>query len=310
MNIECGRVAVAGYYTFFLNGEKVFEAPSKNLITDFGWNRIMNIAMWQPGQIQVGTSNTPPAVTDVALGAFVAEVTPSGGPGSTGTDANGEYSATTTTGTFAVGAVVGNIAEVGYKVQAGDSSLMSRSLVKDATGNPAVIVVTAADQLVVQFQLRYYRSALDLTGNITVAGVPTTYVFRTGTKTAGTTADGVHFGGFTPIDVDVEAFGGDVVFGPPGVAPSGGTNTSSGGLSITSLVVDSNTGVVSYNLGPVATSSGNLSGGTVCINIRNMGPSSTELGAYGQLKVQFTPPIPKDDTKILTYSFSYTFTRL
>lgn len=313
MNLNCGNVGVAGYYTFELNGVKVFESTSKNLITDFGWNRLFNLTLVavSSSALQVGTDNTPPAVTDTALGAVLAQkVATSSETIGTGSDTTGNYSYSRYTYVFAQGAVVGNVAEVGWKVASTDASLTSRALTKDGLGNPAVIVVTAIDQLTVIYELRYYRAAIDSTGSVTVAGVPTTYTIRTASSVSGT-APASLIGGLTPAASTVRHYGTGSVLGPAdGGSPSGASTIATSQTPITGLSTNSSTGVVSFTTAVIPTASGNTSGGVVNALITPSGGSSNLLGAYGDIKIGFSPAIPKDSTKTISYSLSFTFTRL
>lgn len=315
MIIDCGEIGVAGFYTFELNGKPVFEVPSKNLITDFGWSRLSNLTdiVLSGAECSVGTGNTPPATSNTALGALVAAVV----GGSTAvvgnaTDGVGNYSFSRTSFVFAQGAVVGNIAEVGFRVASGDASLTSRSLVKDGLGNPAVIVVTVIDQLTVTYELRYYRFNSDITSSVSVAGVPTTYIVRPASPVPGTSADTTRLGGFLPTTLDqLRHFGTGTTFGGLNIDVTG-TSVLVSGVTVTgaSVTVNPTNTIVAFNSSIIATGSGNSTGGILNLQFSPSGPASRRLGAYGFLKVNFSPIIPKDSTKTIQYSFSYTFTRL
>lgn len=313
MILDCGNIGVAGYYTFELNGVKVFEAPAKNLITDFGWNRLVNLGNINVSTsvLQVGTGNTPPTVTDTALVALLAQKTTTDTQTvGTGTDATGNYSFSRWGYIFAQGAVVGNVAEVGWKVASGDASLTSRSLTKDGAGNPAVIVVTAIDQLTVNYELRYYRATLDISNTVTVAGVSTTYTLRTSTNTAGTSSTATLLAGLTPATCTIAHYGtGSVLGAADGGAPTGTATTAVTNTALSSVVATPGTGVVTFTTPVIPVGSGNSSGGVVNMLLTVLS-NSAGMGAYGQIKVGFSPAIPKDSTKTLSYSFSFTFTRL
>lgn len=313
ISIDCGSVGVAGYYSFYRNGELVYEEPSKNLITDYGWDRLVNVgeASASATTLQLGTSNTPPTVGDTALGGFLVQKVGNGAlTNGTGTDTNGNYSFTRLSYVFAQGAVVGNVAEVGWKVASGDSGLTSRSLVKDGNGNPAVIVVTAIDQLTVTYELRYHRAAVDVSGTVMVAGVSTTYVFRTAAPTVGTSEASIVIGGFTPSLVQVRHYGAATVLGAPGTDPIGTSISAIDQSAMVNRVMSSNntSATLTFTTPVCGTGSGNASGGVGCIILTVYGPTN-RLGVYGTLKASFTPPIPKDSTKTLAYSFSMTINR-
>lgn len=321
MIIHGGEIGVMGVYYFFLNGKPVFSEPSKNLITDYGWTRLSNLNVLNNSSTsggatcQLGASNTAPTTGDTALGALIASkqgFTPGSTVLGTGSDVLGNYSYSRYAFVFPLGGVVGNVAEVGYKVLNADTSLTSRSLVKDAMGNPAVIVVTAADQLTVMYELRYYRSSLDITGSVTVAGVPTTYTLRTGSPVSGTSTSTSQLGGLNPtFTTSVSHYGTGSTLGAPNTGVSGTqlglTNRAATGLVIT--VTPTNT-VITFSLGPFSTTEGNSSGGVLNAQFQFGDGGSVSLGAYGAIKMNFSPAIPKDSTKTITYSFSFTFTRL
>lgn len=120
----------------------------------------------------VGTGATPPAVTDTGLVAQLA-VSPSGVRQSgtysynSGTD---ELSAVTVMQyAFTLGAVVGNISEIGIR-PISQTNLFSRALIVDGGGSPTTITVTASDQLIVNYTLtgtisRTVNYTMDLSGS-------------------------------------------------------------------------------------------------------------------------------------------------
>lgn len=312
MSINAGTVSVAGYYTFYLNGEPVFEEPSKNLITDSGWNRLLNFGQVSSTittsggiTIQVGTSNTTPLVTDTTLGAFLAQkIGASSATTPAGSDVNGQYQAHRLTFTFPLGSVVGNIAEVGFKVAGTDSFVTSRSLVKDGLGNPAVVSVTADDQLIVVYEVRYYRSYADFTGTLTIGGVSTNYVIRMATNLAPN-----YFSGFKPLSTNGYILRGTgAVFGAAGVDSTGGTALTSVASGAVAATVNVATGVVTLTHPTMSIGSGNISGGINVLETKYSDSSS--YPGYGTVKAQFTPNIAKDNTKTLAITLAYTFTRL
>lgn len=317
MQLTCGDVGVMGLYTFELNGKRVFECPSKNLITDFGWNRLSNLgdAPTSGSVVQVGSSNTPPALSDTTLGAFLAQQAGAGSQTqATGTDGVGIYTESTVAYAFAQGAVIGNVAEVGFKFNTADAGLTSRSLVKDGLGNPAVIVCTAIDQLTVNYTLRYYRPNFDVTGSVTVAGVPTTYIVRAAQLVAGTSSNSSYFGGLSLEVLNTfNHYGTGSTLGAAGSAVSGSITTVSTGATVVSKVITVNptNTVVTFSTPVIATAVGNSAGGVLNLQFNPASSTGTTLlGAYGVVKANFSPAIPKDNTKTLQYSFSFTFNRL
>lgn len=311
--VECG---VAGYYTFELNGVPAFSMPTKNLITDFGWNRLFNMGEQNNNLtvVQVGTGNTTPSTADTSLVAFLAQVAGnSTGTVQKGTDTIGEYTSTRVTYVFAQGAVVGNISEVGWKVANGDSALTSRSLIKDGLGNPATMTVTAIDQLTVTYELRYYRPPVSNSGTLTIGGVSTNYTLLNAVGAIGTTEATYAIAGFKPSRVTMTHYGTGHTFGVAGVNPSGGGAISAASAELlTSVVVDTVASTVTVSTNTIATGTGNSPGGVGAVLIEmhfgTGGPH--ESGMLSAMKLSFTPFIAKDNTKTLRYTLVYTITRL
>lgn len=305
------EVGVAGYYTFLLNGEEATECPSKNLITDFGWSRLLNLtsADISGASLQVGTSNTPPVVTDSALGGLLA--TKIGGTNlstTSGTDTVGVYQGIRYSFAFTQGSVVGNVSEVGFRVAAADASLTSRSLVKDGAGNPATITVTAIDQLTVQYEMRYYLNmTLDVTGSVTVAGVPTTYIIRQAANDKA--AGGVtQIEGLFPLRYENGFFGSTFSMGAPGTNP-GGTNTDPILINVTAASVNVAAGTATFTLA-YSTAQANAPGGLFGMLLSPLDFANASVAGRGKLKVSFSPPIPKDSTKTLAITMTITYVRV
>ena len=156
------------------------SGKSGNLIVDVGWAvvRASNSLMLFMAPC-VGTGSTPPAVTDTALAAFLY------GTSCEGALSVAETATITNTGdaagtvprssnisqafTWPLGAVVGNVTEVGMYVTTAytdaplSGSLYSRALFVDGGGAPVTLVVTASDY----FRLTVYRERHTQQTNIT-----------------------------------------------------------------------------------------------------------------------------------------------
>lgn len=308
MNIHGIEIGVAGFYSFYLNGELVQECPVKNLITDFGWNRLfaLTFAATAPTQIQLGTSNTPPTLADTVLGAFLVSKDSSNAlTHITGTDTVGTYRGHSFTYVFAQGAVVGNVAEVGWKVASGDAALTSRSLVKDGAGNPAVITVTAIDQLTVVYQLRFYLNrTLTNTGSVTVAGTPTTWTIMAAANDVPMGNASVQ--GYTPTSAFLVTYGNDFVMGAVGTNPTGTFSTYT--LTLTSVTANASTGVITSTY-TFAVDDANQTGGLFGLTF-NYKQGAADAGHLGKYKMSFSPAIPKTNTKTLALTTTITIVRL
>lgn len=301
-NCECG---MAGFYTFLVNGVEVFTAPSKNLITDSGWSRFLSSGSIPTSSMQVmlGTGNTPPTTADTALVAQVAQHTGPTLSTTSGTDATGAFNAHRMTHTFAQGAVVGNIAEVGWKAASTDSALFSRSLIVDGLGNPTTLVLTAIDQLTVNYDLRYYvNNTLTSTGVISIGGVSTTWTLRPSAVQGIASFSGIS--GLNTPSMSLGGYNSLVTLGGPGSAPTGASLDYNATKSVT-VTVSVPTNTVTYQFDTISTGEANLFGGIGALVFGLGNPSILING----IKVGFSPAINKTSTKTLDVTFSITFTR-
>lgn len=174
------KIGASGIFDIFVKHDdgSISEYPNcKNKITNQGldvWGGVYpsGYSNTAQGGISVGTGNTAPTATDVVLQAPLAFTTnQTAGPTAAGV-LTAPYSASNTIQyTFAVGAVIGNIAEVGMLIQnsgtatAGDR-VFSRALIQ-VGGSPGTITLTSSDQLIVNYTLTFTYAA-DTTGSLNV----------------------------------------------------------------------------------------------------------------------------------------------
>ena len=157
------------------NGVTIKSIPRENnLITRGGMDALALLGNY----LHVGTGGTAPVFADTSLENFLASSGASGWTQNTsilsGTDylkeSQNEY-------TFSIGAVVGNIAELGVSETTSEASdIQTRALFKDGGGLPTTIAVTAQDQLVVTYFVQKTISMVPFVSSIsaTLDGVPTT----------------------------------------------------------------------------------------------------------------------------------------
>lgn len=182
MNVNI-KNKIQGYFRICVKGEdgnvKEDTGWFPNLITNQGMDWIgssppnYNVSFGQQyigTHCGVGTGTTTPAFTDTALTSFLAMY-----PAGYGSNVEGFSTTSYVTGppdywsgirtyNFAIGAVVGNIAEVGIGNTAFGNTqpqLFTHALILVA-GSPGTITVTSSDALVVYHEMRLY---LDLTTN-------------------------------------------------------------------------------------------------------------------------------------------------
>lgn len=155
------------------NGTSRKIGPFKNLITNQGLNSFGGIPQtYNILNCFVGTGTTAPAPgdTDMAAKINVLALGYSGAQVLGVNEGAPNYSSLLTMQyNFAVGAVVGNISEVGVGrgvVSANVltiQNLFSRSLIVDANGNPITITIFADESLTVQYYERTYPNLSDST---------------------------------------------------------------------------------------------------------------------------------------------------
>jgi hypothetical protein len=179
LTLKCG---IAGYYQFIVkHGDgSITEYPRfKNLVVNGGLDYLANGSTSpEPEYVVVGTGNTAPSgsqtelVTPLAYQAFTAYQSFSYNGTTTG-----PYNFTTVAQfKFAVGAVVGNIAEVGLGFTASiTTTLFSRALIQ-VGGSPGTITLISSDQLIVLYSYEV-QVASDVSGTISIDlnGTPTNY---------------------------------------------------------------------------------------------------------------------------------------
>jgi hypothetical protein len=161
-------------------------------ITEIPWfkNLILNSGLDDLGTMgglrnycHVGTGTSTPAVTQVALDAKIGTYGSYASATTTQIGAPSYAWATTLPYTFAIGAIVGNITEVGVGATTSGTRLYSRARFTDGGGNPIAITVTASDQLVVYHKVTVTPPITDGTGSVVISG--TTYNYTTRLLSAG-----------------------------------------------------------------------------------------------------------------------------
>ena len=152
-----------------------------NLVLDTGLNR-MSVGTWID-RCCIGTGNSTPVETQVALDGFLASTTTKQSSSSgVNTTSAPYYRYARVTWRFAQGVAAGNVSEVGLGW--GDANLWNRALIKDVNGNPTTITILSDEYLDVISEIRDYQSSttggafnlLDKTGAListhTVNGSP------------------------------------------------------------------------------------------------------------------------------------------
>lgn len=314
------KIGVAGYYKLdVLNPDKTLKRSTgwfRNLITNNGLDVLCNVM--NLGLVCVGSSNTPPAFSDVILGTQVASTTNSV-TRSTGVQASAPYYGWQRyEWQFPQGAAAGNLTEVGV----GNSSvdLISRALILDGLGNPTSITVLANEFLNVTYELRMYVPTVDVTGSVVLSGTSYNYTIR-----ASRANTGANFYGWLPVAYQA----GNVVSmqhvmtadcirvtnGTINAAVTGnpsGTSVQNGGGSSSAYSAGTYSRAHSYTWG---INDGNLGGAGITAMEAQVGGyqpigSGFQHGGRGSFQIGFSAAIPKDNTKQLTLNFATALVRV
>ena len=199
----------------------------------------------------------------------------------------------------AAGALNGNYSEVG--VGWASTNLFSRALILNGGGAPTTISVASIEQVDITYQLAIYPPLVDLSATtVTISGIDYTVTGR-----AAEVNDGAAWGVFTNAAVTHNAGStsyafvkagtmGAITTSPGGVA---GSPQSSGNWTLASYVPSSlqRTCSVFYGL-----DYGNPAGGI---------QSSQFKWTIGGFQYQFSPVIPKNNTKTLLLNYSVNWAR-
>ena len=276
-----------------------------NLITDLGLNGIgTNGTSWMTS-VSLGTGTGAPANGDTALSGTVVSTTTVSAP--TGAIVTGppRYASDTYSATFAQGVATGTWTEVG--IGRNSTTLWSRALILDGSGNSTSLTVIAIEQLTVEYQLRCYMNASDVTGNITISGTSHAYTVRPNVDVyPRSLVDGswmmASVGGVGgPFSVQ----GNNGALNAAWVDPAGTSFSYTGGLfTVAAYSSTSYTKVCTHTW---SVDYGNLSGGITVLRPYLRGDGNNG-GAMG-FKFGFNAALPKDNTKTMSMTFSYTWSR-
>ncbi len=147
-----------------------------NLITNwgldqFGTQQHANVTRY----CHVGVGTAAPQFTDTSLQERVAHTTFTGNRSGSMASEPPYYSETRYTYDFGLGAVAGNLTEIGI---GNNSNLWSRALIVDASGNPTSFPVASDEQLIASYRLRLYVPEGDTEGQITIGSTVYDYLCR------------------------------------------------------------------------------------------------------------------------------------
>lgn len=317
---------VAGQYTIRKykadTNELIQEVgPFDNLITNQGLNRVGTGIFGD--RLFIGTGTATPAVTDTQLGAYLnytATPSPSGVWNSTILRGGSPDYWVQGAGTwrFAAGTATGTLTEVGIGwftsgTTAANHRVSSRALIVDSGGSPISITVLADEYLDVTYSLRYYPYVgSDVVQTIVISGVNYTFTTR---------AIGVDFSNYCSVNAtapmnwsgDTDVRTGTAAGTPPALAAITATSMLNQGIGAP-LNTTKNT-YVDSSLVISATFSAGLTAANLAYGIRGMVTRTTNPGNAGYSFINsafqstISPAIPKDNTKILQFGASASWSR-
>ena len=304
------KVGLRGEYRLVLNAGTDRESDSgwvPNLITDYGMDSLASdVSPSRMGYCAVGTGSAAPANTDTGLQAFLAAQTPFAST-SPSIDSTSPYQQHYTNQfNFAQGAVVGNVTELGVGPNNTGTNLFSRCLIVDGTGAPTALTVTSIDQLTVYYRLNITYDLTDHAGSVTLAGTAYSYTARVSSATAIGAKYVIAQGGLaipsiaaTYNQILLVAYGSTAALGSLTSTPSGTqAPPSATSQSVAAYTPGSFYRDVTVTLGATI---GNPPGGIGAVLFST---SSDFIWQY-----QFTPVIPKDNTKTLSLTFRVSWAR-
>jgi len=268
------------------------SAWSDNIVLDSGLAR-MSVGTWID-RCCVGTGNSMPVASQVALDNFLASTTTNSSKViSLQTVTAPYYSQITQKWSFGIGVAAGNISEIGLGW--GNANLWDRALVKDASGNPTTITVLADEYLDVTSEIRIYPKAsvkgafnlLDKTGAVksthNYAGIP--YLSRTVDYANGKLT-------FDYVRLYAGDMGGSATSQPTGIM-------SIGGLNITYPTPTSAQCIATFSL-----NNANNSHRSITLTIGGLG-----IHEHTLYKMQIDPPITKTNLQVMTYTVTMSWGR-
>ncbi len=216
---------------------------------------------------------------------------------------------------FTQGAIIGTITEVGIFQNISGGNCFMRSLIKDVGGTPTSLTLTSIDFLYVTWRVKTIVDLSDKTGTITLGGVNYNYTLRP----INWTSNGVNpstgtniFGALTNSSAQTNfgmlvarAYNTQTLVATSGASPTSSENDLTSTKTQVVYAASSKQRKVSWVFN---TSQANLTGGVGLVVFAN------NIGVEMGYQVSFSAVsgggrIPKDNTKTLTLSLTFTFGR-
>ena len=305
------RGGVRGFFTLQArkadNLQLVREARSQNTITDLGLNWLMSRDHMVASNTFVGIGTNAPSTTQQQMGNYLAQTTTASGSSNPSPTSPNYVSLASQTRRFAAGGATGNLTEVGVGwippgagTEKDRHRIWSRALILDAFGDPVAFPVLADEILDVTYNIEYHPILTDATDTISISGVDYDTTTRVA-DVASINAVGQFFNSSQTLPGYYTVYTGSLgaITGSPG-----GTASSElfSAVSYSAYVEDSFEMVGSFTM---TITRGNLAGG-----IKSLKMSASGASVRSNFQIEFSPNIPKDNTKTLMLQQSFKLTRL
>lgn len=315
------RVTMEGFYNLKLvkadTGRLVRELSFPNVICNSAFDGLKGF-----NRCYIGYGTNPPSITDTALGnaTAVTYVTTNGisefintGVAVSPQAPDYAYSECIVYPSFMAGVGTGNITEIGMGTLGSGlipSSLWSRSLIVDGSGNPISITKLADEILHVTYTVRIYMDIADLQYDLNITGSGTHAIVQRPAY-IGSWGFRVPMGGGGSVGelvLPLQAAGPGAALGPITGTITGGTPASLSGSTVTNPYVPGS--YSSSATRTIGTTGGNLAGGIAAFRRDDHKLSFTNMNfAHCSVQMTVTPPIMKDNTKVLTLNGSSSWAR-
>lgn len=309
------EMGVEGYYNMVVRDAKTLEVKRetgwfKNIITNIGLDRMSGndgtssfVNGFMSGGIAVGTGTNEPLPTDTTLQARKATTASILSTSYPYSGVVPYWSGIRRTWRFAQGVAAGNLTEVGLWLDnASPWRLGSRSLIKDASGNPTTLTVLSNEVLDVMYECRVYAQV----GDVVSGPISILYTNYTFTMRACNCAGGYYYN-------LIRELAGGATYGysqsyrvRTWTGPIGVVTGQPSGVAIDTGVV---TTIANYSMGSykrvhtftLSTAQGNHT----IRSIQFLEPNTP----VAQWQFELDPPFVKDSTKTLTISVEFSWAR-
>lgn len=275
-----------------------------NLVLDSGLDRMSQGAWFT--QVAVGTGNSEPLVTNVGLDSFLASTsTITEASSSRQLDTLPYYYSLVTVFRFAQGVAAGNLSEIAMTW--GGNNCWNRALIKDINGNPTTVTVLPNEFLDVYTELRIYPKMTDTLSTVNLldskgATISTHNVTIRANMYIGLENSPSYRTGITAVRV------GDRITNR--VVSVYGSNAQLNTITtnISGTIIGTYTPTASNDSYPTLRSCALKTplSITQLVGVHKAIDIQTRLGAW---KVEYNPPISKDNTQSLEHNFMLTWGR-